>query len=139
MRWRTLCGLALALGLTGSALAQDSKDENTLDEVDIDALLADEEPKGSEPATDDETAPEAEATKAEPTPSDAQKADQESLGLVSYPARALFESNYYGATLVRAERHLGHIDVYFITQDGKKMMAEVRPDNSFGKVEKASF
>ncbi len=136
MRWITRIGLALALGLAGAAAAQDSKDEPA-DDIDIDALLADEEPKGEDPA---EAEPEAEVeTKSEPTLSDKEKADKESLNQVSYEARAKFDSLYFGHTLVRAERHLGHLDVYFITQDGKKMMAEVRPDHSLGKVEKVSF
>ncbi len=134
MRWISRIGMALALGLAGSAAAQDSKDEPT-DDIDIDALLGDEEPKGEEP---DAAEPEPEV-KAEPTVSDKEKADKASLDQVSYEARAKFDSEYFGHTLVRAERHQGHLDVFFITEDGKKMMAEVRPDHTLGKVGKASF
>ena len=134
MRWNALLGLALGLGLAGAAAAQESKDEtDTQDDIDIEAMLADEKP-----SADEATAAESEATKA-PEPTAEQKADAESLSLVSYGARSYFDSEYYGHTLVRAERHLGHVDVYFITAEGKKMMAEVRPDNSIGKVERASF
>lgn len=137
MRWKFPTGVALALGLAlaGPAVAQDAQDEPT-DDIDLDDLLGDDDPAEAKPEA--EATPEPEATP-KPEPTDAEKADKESLSLVSYEARAHFDSQYFGHTLVRAERHLGHVDVFFITQDGKKMMAEVRPDGSLGKVEKASF
>ena len=121
--------LLIALTLTSApAWAQEEEADAPTEEATLDELV-------EGPVESEDEAPQAKPATPEAT-NDA-NANQKSLDALPYVIRASMSSLYSGSTLIRAERHGGHYDVWFKNVDGKHMMAEVRPDGTLGKVEES--